>query len=36
MFKMSAFSLNTGQQMMPPLVNGVVHNEQTMTHLLHH
>jgi len=26
MFKMSAFSVNTGQQMTPQLVDGVVHN----------
>jgi len=26
MFKMSAFSIDTGQQTMPPLVDGVVHN----------
>ena len=26
MFKMSAFSVETGRQMTPPLVDGVVHN----------
>jgi len=26
MFKMSAFSVDTGRQTMPPLVDGVVHN----------
>ena len=26
MFKMSAFSIDTGRQMTPPLVDGVVHN----------
>jgi len=26
MFKMSAFTVDTGRQMMPPLVDGVVHN----------
>jgi len=26
MFKMSAFSVDTGRQMTPPLVDGVVHN----------
>ena len=26
MFKMSAFSVDTSQQMTPPLVDGVVHN----------
>jgi len=26
MFKMSAFSVDTGRQTMPPLVGGVVHN----------
>ena len=26
MFKMSAFSVDAGRQMMPPLVDGVVHN----------
>jgi len=36
MFKMSAFSVETGQQTMPPLVDGVVHNKQTMIYLLGH
>jgi len=36
MFKMSAFSVKTGRQTMPLLVDGVVHNKQTMTHLLRH
>jgi len=31
MFKMSAFSLETGRQTTPPLVDGVVHNTQTVT-----
>jgi len=26
MFKISAFSVDTGRQMTPPLVDGVVHN----------
>jgi len=26
MFKMSAFSVDTGQQITPPLVDGMVHN----------
>jgi len=26
MFKMSAFSIDTGRQTMPPLIDGVVHN----------
>jgi len=26
MFKMSTFSVDTGRQTMPPLVDGVVHN----------
>ena len=26
MFKMSAFSVDTGRQTMPPFVDGVVHN----------
>ena len=29
MFKMSAFSVDTGRQTTPPLVEGVVHNRQT-------
>jgi len=38
MFKMSAFSVDTGRQTTPPFVDGVVHNRliQTMTHLLRH
>jgi len=36
MFKMSAFSVKTGRQTTPPLADGVVHNKQTMTRLLHH
>jgi len=36
MFKMSAFSVETGQQTTPPLVDGMVDNKQTMTHLLCH
>jgi len=35
MFKMSAFSVETGRQTTPPLVD-VVHNKQTMTRLLRH
>jgi len=33
---MSAFSVETGRQTTPPLVDGMVHNEQTITHLLRH
>jgi len=33
---MSAFSVETGQDMTPPLIDGVVHNKYTMTHLLRH
>jgi len=33
MFKMSAFSVETGRLTTPSLVDGVVH-KQTMTHLL--
>ena len=39
MFKMSAFSVDTGRQTTPPLVDGVVYNrlaQETMTHLLRH
>jgi len=36
MFKMSAFSIETGQQTTPALVNAVVHNKETMTYLLRH
>jgi len=36
MFKMSVFSVETGRQTTPPLVDDVVHNKQTMTHLLCH
>jgi len=36
MFKMSAFSVETGRQTTPPLVDSMVHNKQTMTHLLRH
>jgi len=36
MFKISAFSIETGRQTTPALVDGVVHNKQTMTHLLPH
>jgi len=36
MFKMPAFSVETGRQTTPPLVYGVVHNKKTMTHLLRH
>jgi len=31
MFKMSAFRVETGRQTTPRLVDGVVHNKQTMT-----
>jgi len=34
MFQMTAFSVETGRQTTPPLVYGVVHNKQTLTHLL--
>ena len=38
MFKMSAFSVDTGQQTTPPLVDGVVqfapHGDQTLTQLV--
>jgi len=34
LFKMSAFIVETGQQTMPPLVDGVVHNKQTMTFIM--
>ena len=30
MFTMSAFSVKTGRQTTPPLVDGVVYNKQTM------
>jgi len=36
MFKMSSFSVETGRQTTPPLVDGMVHNRQTMAHLLSH
>jgi len=36
MFKMSAFSVEIDRQMTPPLIDGVVHNKQTMAHLLRH
>ena len=31
MFKLSAFSVDTGQQTTPPLVDGVVHNRLVPT-----
>jgi len=36
MIKMSAFSVEAGRQTTPPLIDGVVHNKQSMTHLLRH